>query len=564
MNNTKNLLIYLFILFPQCFYSFSNDILPSMNTTIAHLETGLFLNYVGVYKPSDTIIHNSAIFPMTIETCHLLPSAAVLKIPACNIKQQRRRRKRVALAIIAVGVGLAHVGLTIRNTIQIANLQYQIDLVENTLSNFNQIINIHEAKLANIQSNQIKIIKELQLTQRAINSLIPILDSHSKILIKLNHDIALLHKYFQYSFLYLSINQILRNQLNLNFLAPNDLRKVVYDVIEQGNLTFNQHYGSISLVEMITRLLIRQEINFIPNSNKNGNNSTDIGHLIITNYFAVPQQQQETSFYVYKLVAVPFIYKNESLQLTGIPQYWAINPINNTTMEWYKPEESGCSLQLMTTCRDTPPIYSMTKDSCVSQILNRLPISNCHSKSNLNQPSLFIERLTEQFWIISSSKLMQCLKISKIEYHSTINEYHWNNNEQIILPPVALVEMTPGYTILCPGFSLVGHPNHTKTSSLTILYNNTKLSSNNTPIIDVYQYLMENTTWYKKNWSEISIETLLHDVNQSWQTPINEIVTPIHNWSWIIILISLIILLLIFIYKFYINQLSYRYDQLNL
>ncbi|CAF4021995.1 unnamed protein product, partial [Rotaria sp. Silwood1] len=34
-------------------------------------------------------------------------------------------------------------------------------------------------------------------------------------------------------------------------------------------------------------------------------------------------------------------------------------------MEWHDPEESGCNLQLMTSGRDTPPLRTISKDSCL-------------------------------------------------------------------------------------------------------------------------------------------------------------------------------------------------------
>ncbi|CAF2060428.1 unnamed protein product [Rotaria magnacalcarata] len=260
------------------------------------------------------------------------------------------------------------------------NLQQQVEIVEKSLSEFSQTMHIHEAKLAKIQSNQIKIAEQLQVTQQAINAIIPVLDAHSQALNTLKNGIERLHIHFQRSFLYLAITKIFRNQLTLNYLSPDDLHKVVYDVIEQGNLTFNAQHGSIPIVEIITKLLVRQQIDFIPSSQYINQNPHEIGRLVITNFFAIPQQEQ-TSFYIYKLLTMPFLHKNETIQLTHIPRYRATNPADNTTMEWRDPEESGCDLQLMTSCRDTPPLRSISKDSCLGQIIGSLPLSSTHTKS---------------------------------------------------------------------------------------------------------------------------------------------------------------------------------------
>ena len=252
------------------------------NSTIAHLEAGLFFDYVGLYKPSNTIIHNSAIFPMTTEACHLLPLSDAADIPLCNVTTHRHKRSRSRL--ISLGVGIISMGLSIANSIQLLNLQEQVEMIENTLSEFSQTMQIHEAKLAKIQPNQIKIAEQLQVTQHAINDIIPVLDSHSQALNTLKTGIERLHTNFQRSSIYLAITQIFRNQLTLNFLSPDDLQKVVYHVIEQGNLTFNAHHGSIPIVEIITKLLVRQQIDFIPSSQYKNQNPQEIGRLVITSF----------------------------------------------------------------------------------------------------------------------------------------------------------------------------------------------------------------------------------------------------------------------------------------
>ncbi len=146
--------LLLLIMFPVSLLSHSNGIF-SKNSTIAHLETGLFFDYVGLYRPSDTIIHNSAVFPMMEETCHFLPVSAAARIPACNITL--KRNKRFAPIVIALGAGVLNLGISALNAIQISNLDRQITIIENSLSKLSQTVAIHEAQLAKIQSNQINI-----------------------------------------------------------------------------------------------------------------------------------------------------------------------------------------------------------------------------------------------------------------------------------------------------------------------------------------------------------------------------------------------------------------------
>ncbi|CAF3428528.1 unnamed protein product [Rotaria socialis] len=205
---------------------------------------------------------------------------------------------------------------------------------------------------------------------------------------------------------------------------------------------------------------------------------------------------------------MPYLHKNRTIQLSHIPRYWEINPTDNTTMEWHDPEESGCNLQLMTSCRDTPPLRTISKDSCLGQIIGSLPLFSCHAKY-VSHFGVFVRQLTDNVWVTSSSESLHCLKIPKIEYR-TSNHQTLNISQQIILPPVALVNVTPGYTILCPGFTL-------------------GLVSTNMSIVDVSRHLTDNTTWFKTNWTEQRMQEIINDLRQPITVPTTRQFPPIHK-----------------------------------
>jgi hypothetical protein len=154
----------------------------------------------------------------------------------------------------------------------------------------------------------------------------------------------------------------------------------------------------------------------------------------------------------------------------------------------------------MTSCRDTPAIQKMSQQTCLGQIIGSLPLSSCQTTSVPPLP-FFLRQLRDNLWVTSSLESLHCLRIPKTEY-STIRQQIWNMNEQLVLPPVALVKVTPGYTIACPEFTLVGRPIISSATSLVILYNNSLLTSN-ISVVDVYRHLKENTSWLsraKKEW----------------------------------------------------------------
>ena len=550
--NDLTIILALLSLLPLCLLSHSHGLFLK-NTTIAHPETGLFLDYVGLYSPSETIIHNSAIFPMTTATCHFLPLSAAQSIPSCNITA--KRHKRLITDVISIGMGAINLGISAANTMQIINLQKQVGIVEKSLSEFSQTMQIHGAQLAKLESNQIALAEELQVTQQALNAMIPILNSHSEALNTFKTGMERLHIQLQHSFLYLAITQICRNDLTLDFFSPEDLQKVVYNVIREGNITFNSHHGSIPIVQIITKLIVRQQIDFIPRLQYATNNPEEIGRLVITNFFAVPQRES-TSFLTYKLLAIPFFHQNQTIQLAEIPRYWAFNPVDNTTMEWHDPQDSGCDLQLMTSCRDTPPIQTMSQESCLSQIIGSLPLSSCQTTSVHPLP-FFLRQLRDNLWITSSSESLHCLRIPKTEY-SAIRQQTWNMNEQIVLPPVALVNVTPGYTIACPGYTLVGRPIMSHASSLVILYNNSLLT-NNISVVDVYRHLKENTSWFNTKPGEQRMDALMKRIREPITVPITQTFYPKHTWalsmstiSWVLSGVACMVVFCVFRYRRYI------------
>ena len=204
-------------------------------------------------------------------------------------------------------------------------------------------------------------------------------------------------------------------------------------------------------------------------------------------------------------------------------------------MEWSDPEESGCYLQLITSCRDTPALRTIENDSCLGQIIGSLPLSKCHTKS-VSPSSTFLRQLTDNLWVTSSLGSLHCLKMPKVEY-CTNTQHTWDMNQQIILPPVALVDVTPGYTILCPGFTLVGRPKTSGTSSLSILYNSGLLPSD-TSVMDVCKHLTHNTTWFKTNLGEPRMHEIINHLHQPAKASVIRSFPAIHKSSLSILVIS--------------------------
>jgi hypothetical protein len=391
---------------------------------------------------------------MTTASCHFLPLSAAENIPSCNIS--KRRNKRFVDSIISLVVGGVSLGISASNTAQIGKLLQQVALVENSLSKFSQTEEIHRAQLAKLTLKYIELTEELKVTQEALNQMVPVLNTHSAAINILKTGPEQLHARLRHSFLYLAIIQISRNDLTLDFLSPEDIHKVVYNVMKRGNLTFNSYPGSLPVVQIITKLLVRQQIEFVPKSRYKTDDIEEIGRLVITSFFRCSTTETNIFLYLQIIVTIPFYYENETIQLAQISRYWAIDTTNNTTMEWHHPEESGCDLRLMTSCRDTPPLHTISKDTCLDQIIGKLLLSRCQT-TPIPAAKYFLRKLRNNFWITSSHEPIHYVKTPSTE-HVSVMQQTWSMSEEIMLSSVAFVNVTKGYTVACPGFTLVGRP----------------------------------------------------------------------------------------------------------
>lgn len=220
-------------------------------------------------------------------------------------------------------------------------------------------------------------------------------------------------------------------------------------------------------------------------------------------------------------------------------------------MKWYDSEQSGCDLQLMTSCRDTPPLRKLSNDTCFGQIIENRLLSKCETK--LASPSTsFVQQLRDNFWITSSPEPLHCLKIPGTDYAINVQQ-KWNMNERVTLPPVALVNVTPGYTIACPGLTLVGRPLISNTSSLTIIYNNS-LFMNNISVMDVNRYLKENTTWFDRKPVQLETDDRMKYLQQPMRVP--NLGTSYYTYTWFIrililswVFFGVIVSLMYYIYR---------------
>jgi hypothetical protein len=193
----------------------------------------------------------------------------------------------------------------------------------------------------------------------------------------------------------------------------------------------------------------------------------------------------------------------------------------------------------MTTCRDTPPFRSLWNNTCLGQILGGCFQSKYLTTSVFPSP-FFLKQLRNNLWITSSHQSLHCIKIPRTEF-PTLSDLTASLNEQLILPRVVLVNITPGSTIACPGFSLTGRPAQQVAPSVIILYNNT-LVRNNIFVLDVHCHITGNNTWSKTKFIGRELKHILQLIDQPHPTPSFSFSHPIYMSAFLMIVFGCILI----------------------
>ena len=296
---------------------------------IVHTKSGLILHCLSEYRSGDKIVTFTVTIPMLSGMCYLIPRGTMKKIPHCHpntpiiqklakersvsqigrrptagftrlsaISQAkpvqtslktRLRTKRLLAEIISTG------------TVQTINLKNEVKRMQDYLQLLGQTAQNSQAQILHLNGGQFKLAHELNHTQVALEKTIALVNEHSYILrndehalrtimsqtVFLSTRLASVVHAVETHFIHTSIEDILSNRLNLLFVHQQDLPTVV-DLISQAiNISFEEADSSIPMVELITRSLVRQQIDFVPMTTpKSTENGPLIGKLVFTSFFA--------------------------------------------------------------------------------------------------------------------------------------------------------------------------------------------------------------------------------------------------------------------------------------
>ena len=475
--------------------------------------------------------------------------------------QPNIRRKRLIPAIIAIGVGLAATVSSAINLFQMGRLKSEIRTVKESLRTIHLATVENQAQILHLMEGQYKVAKELANTQKALNKTIEMVNHHSALL-RIHADAlrsALSEAMFLRSkldavtramdthFIHESIENILTNHLNLLFTHHTDMPKVIQLITQAMNLSTSEFNTPMPMAEVITRLLVRQQIDFVPRTTElTSEKGALIGRMMFTSYFAAPERDQ-APFSIYELVPIPFNQGKRRVRLAKMPAYLGIESKSQQFIRWSKEEAAMFKFEEMPSCRESPVRRKEFEDDCIYQILTDSELKDCRTETFPDK--VFIHRVG-QHWAISTYNSSKCHSVvgEDLDQHILVD------NEEVTLPEIALITTDDEKSLACDRFIIpkapikVGKPIH--------LIINESVNPNNQPLINLQEALANETYWAKLPYISSDMQAIL-DFITSTPRPIaiNDLKTwSDHPISWVTIaiggtLISIIIILVFYIYR---------------
>ena len=374
--------IMLRLIFPMImpFIVDSSSLLPPVSnaTLIAHPSSGIFIQYVGEYIPSDFIINVSIIIPLTTTYCNVIPLIMARNIPQCadrlHLTHHRRSARQIGEGWIAMGVAGAATALATANRVSISSLQNKLKDLAVQVAQSQQTVNVNTVRIGHLQEGLMKVGEELRNTQKSLfdqeerdherSRSISIINGSLNALA--NHVNNLEHK-MRNIFLMHAIKDIHRGQTTLSMVDPDDIPLIINPIlnaVDEKSIKFFQH---MPIPQIINNLLIAQHFTFVLPTAYKTNNTNEICRLIFTNFFGIPRPN--ISYLIYEVKTVPYFMETFFLRVTELPLYIAQCHEDGTFLEFYPDDIKMCVFSNWTICKDQPPILKSLANPCLREFI---------------------------------------------------------------------------------------------------------------------------------------------------------------------------------------------------
>ena len=491
--------------------------------------------------------------------------------PSTKKTSLMKRNKRFLGTVVSIGIGSAALTLSSINSIQIMNLKQEVLGMAESLKALQRSEYAQRSQILQLTEGQLKLAVELNHTQQAVDRTMRLVNDHVELL--RDHDEAI-RKLGEYSiflnrkldrflhaveghFLHTSIEDILRGKLNLHFIHHHDLPQVIEHVIRTTNISLQESDSSISMVDLVTRLLVQQEISFVPTANlKASSNGVVVGTMVFTSYFAATSYD-EKPFLVYEPIPIPFNYGNKRVRLAQMPAFIGIRPESREFVRWSQEESLSCYFELMTSCRITPPVQKHMEDICIYQILADTPLTSCRIEP---YPDPVFIRRVGRYWAISTNSTTKCHSVQVPDS----NQFKVIDNHAIILPPTALITTVNSNPLSCHIFHLAGTP--TQVGTKLVIYQNTTVANIDEEVLDIHSLVHNNTKREKLIYVPSDIQTIIDFINNTTKPPQGLVLGYFKTHSSIsLILILIAILFLLFgLHALYFRFMQWRQRKVSI
>lgn len=518
---------------------------------VLYKSAGLVMNYISEYKPADSVISVTVAIPMNADMCYLIPLKSMKKIPQCkdmthlddqaenqlletkdHNKTTRQHRKRALLQIIPLAFGIVSSIFSVINSIQTTNIQAQTASITSTLENMKNSFNLQNSQIMDLSKGAIELAEDLYHTQAALNKTIALVNGHStelkqhrlamntlmSMISLVKKELTSFTQTMETHLLHESIDDILSNKLNLRFIHPYDLPRVIKTILKRANVKVDETDDKLPTIELVNRLLLKQEVTFVSTTNKNDQGI--IGHLLFTSFIASTSEEQHP-FTTYQLIPIPFNYGEYRAKLAQVPHMISISRKTMELIQWSKEESDNCRLKIAPSCRETPPIRTNWEETCLFQILTDSTLTLCRTEHEIEP--IFVQKIGQQ-WAISTINETKCHKVTKNEP----KQHLITTNNQITIPPIALITLDEATSLSCDHFYL---PSSTNTTDefISIIENKT-IKNEVSRLVNLYQMVSNNTQWEKLPYIPSHLKHIIdHLITKS--TTINKaIISWEHRW----------------------------------
>jgi len=344
---------------------------------IAHPSSGIFIQYVGEYVPSDFITNISIIIPLTATYCNVVPLIMAQNIPECayllNSTGHNRFTRQIGEGWIALGVAGSASALAISNRVKISSVETKFDNLAVQVAQSQHTVNVNTVRIGHLHSGVMKIGSELRHTQEslfqveeknwkvnrsifAINSSIGILGTH------INN---LEHK-MRNVFLTQAINDIYKGHSTLSMVDPGDMPLLISQIFNDIDEKSRKLFHHMPITQILNNLLIGQHLTFVLPTAYQTNNTNEIGRLIFTNFFGIPRPN--SSYSIYEVKSVPYFIHDSFIRVIELPAFIGQCIEDGTFLEFYAEDTKSCVFSNWTTCKDQPPILKSLVNPCLGKL----------------------------------------------------------------------------------------------------------------------------------------------------------------------------------------------------